>query len=309
MIIRKKRIRSLGRNLKGIQNGQDIIVALPDASRHKNRLTQVGFSKSLTAGEALLPAVVGPVSNFNANGKYIIHKDKPKETAYRQQEWTWQEFRGRYDRVEQSKIVDVPYERYPRTFLEPPSVEISLATNPSGQLIAVSPGFTVSKRNEALIIHVINLFLELFGECHILDTSLNAVIQAPLKRLNWEILPHGKWPWKKLSPMVERVVSKQPDGNQKVINARLQSISDHNPEFVAVGHAGFEGYLVFGFPKKNMYILESTEVNNATYILENDWETLSGLTKAELLRASLHKDRVIHRESWFARMNSILHKM
>lgn len=309
MIIRKKRIRSLGRNLKGVRNGQEIVVALPDASRHKSRLTQAGFSKSLAAGETVLPTPVGPVSAFNANGKYNIHKDKPKETAYRQQEWTWYEFHGRYDRIEKSKIVDVPYERYPRTFVEPPSIEISLATNPSGQLIAVSPGYTVAKKNEESIVHVINLFLELFGECQILDTSLNAAIQAPLKRLNWEVLPKGKWPWTKLSPMVKRVVNKQPDGNQKVINARLQTISDHSPEFVAVGHAGFEGYLVFGFTKKSLYILESTEVNNATYILENDWETLSGLTKAELLRASLHKDRVIHRENWFGRMNSILQKV
>ncbi len=80
----------------------------------------------------------------------------------------------------------------------------------------------------------------------------------------------------------------------------------NEPEFVAIGRAGFSGYVVFGFPSKSLYILESTKTNNATYVLEDDWEYLSGLTKAEILNNRLHKERILHRENWFTEIARVL---
>ena len=37
---------------------------------------------------------------------------------------------------------------------------------------------------------------------------------------------------------------------------------------------------------------------NATYVFEENWEELSKLTKAEIIRGKLQKDRIIHRENW-----------
>ncbi len=305
MILSKKRIRSLGSNLKGIQAGQEVIIALPYSDEIRETLIDCGFSEELESGESVLPAVVGPVTRFNSAGKYIVHKDQPMETAYRQSEWTWQEYHGPYNTVEQSKIVDVPYKRYPRTFVEPPSVELSLAIK-EGNLLVISPTITFSPENEELILHTINIFLEIFNECHILNDDLQEIIKAPVRRLNWEILPQGRRPWGELRPLISNVIDELPEGNKKVIDKRIEAINEHEPEFVAVGRAGFTGYLVFGFPEKNLYILESTEVNNATYVIDNNWELLSSLTKAEILNNDLHKERVIHRENWFAEINRIL---
>jgi len=93
-------------------------------------------------------------------------------------------------------------------------------------------------------------------------------------------------------------VEKAPGKKQIVIRYRLKTITLYDPEFVAIGQAGFEGYLVFGFPAKNLFILESLYTGNATYIFEENWETLSKLTKAEILRDGLQKERIIHREGW-----------
>lgn len=64
--------------------------------------------------------------------------------------------------------------------------------------------------------------------------------------------------------------------------------------------------MIFGFPSKSLFILESTQVNNATYVLDRNWEDLSAMTKAELLNNNLHKKRLIHRENWFAEVNRVL---
>jgi hypothetical protein len=87
---------------------------------------------------------------------------------------------------------------------------------------------------------------------------------------------------------------------------RFHRVNGYEPSFVAVGRAGFKGYVVFGFPDLNIYILESTQTNNATYVFEENWERLSQMTKAEILNNELHKDRIIHRQSWFRKLHKLM---
>lgn len=307
MIITKRRIRTLSSYAKGLTEGQLVVVSVRAADISINKAVEIGFSPDLSPGESVLPKAIGGVSTFNAEGKEIPLKDEPKETHYRQQEWTWKEFRGRYDFEEKSKIVDIPYERYPRKCIEPPAIELNIATDAEGEKFIVSDPEEFVPGNHELIIHVINLFLEIFGHCEIRSENLDSIIRAPLRKLNWDVLPPGKKPWGELKPLVKAATERLSEGNKVVIDKRLESINVHEPEFVAVGRAGFTGYLIFGFPEKNLYILESTQTNNATYVIENNWEVLAGLTKAEILENGLHKERIIHRESWFSEINRVLH--
>ena len=80
------------------------------------------------------------------------------ETAYRQIEWHWTEWHGRYDSVEQSKIVDIPYQRYPRTFIPPPSIELVVTTTIRGATVIVGPSVEFHSDNEQSLLHIINLF-------------------------------------------------------------------------------------------------------------------------------------------------------
>ena len=75
---------------------------------------------------------------------------------------------------------------------------------------------------------------------------------------------------------------------------------------MAIGKAGFSGYLIFGFTLRNLYICESAFYVNATYIFESNWEELSRMTKAEILNQELQKDRIIHREGWDRNIASYL---
>jgi len=307
MILRQQRVRST-RALAGlIKKDTKFTVGVKNLNRFGDVLRNIGFSENPNSGDSILPRDVGPVSLYNAEGKYVPQKDQPMETAYRMAEWHWTEFHGPYE-VEQSKIVDVPYQRYPRKFFPPPSVELAITSLGDGSLCAIGPILEFNDENEKMIVHVINLFLEIFGECQFFTSDLDELIKIPIKRLNWHILPPGKRPWEKLKEEIKPIINDAPKGNQPVIEHRLETINKHNPDFAAVGQGGFRGYIVLGFTEKNIYVLESLYYGNATYIFDDNWEDLSKKTKAEVLNENLQKDRFIHLTSWDRQINNLLGK-
>lgn len=306
MIIQKRRIRNLDNYLHSLKNNESFIIGIKEIQRFNKQLIQAGFSKKMEVGERILPNFsFGPVSSYNAEGTYEIHKDKPMETAYREAEWTWTEWHGRYDRVERTKTVDVPYKRYPRTFIPPPSVEISVDTNSQGKKVVISEKFTNKKSQQERILHTINLFLEIFGEATVLNENLESFYVAPIKRLNWRVLPEGKMPWEKLEEKVKPIIDKAAKGNRNIISNRFETINKNEPDFVAVGQAGFDGYVIFAFPNKKLFVCESIHPDNATYIFDDNWEELSQKTKAEILDNNYQKDRIIHREHWHTHIKKL----
>lgn len=307
MIIKKKRIRDLEHYTRLVPQGETIIFGIYAAATTNNLLKKIGFSQNPTLGDAVLPAsIFGPISAYNANGKTLVHKDEPMETAYRQVEWHWKQWRGRYDYDEQSKIVDIPYQRYPRTFIPPPSIELVIAQRADGEKVIVTHAITHTPKNKERMLHVVNLFLEIFGECQLFTENLGDFLKAPLRRLNWTVLPPGRRPWMQLKSEVNQIIGNLTKGNLAVIHHRLESVNKYGPEFLAVGRAGFWGYVIFGFPDKDIYILESIYFGNATYVFADNWETLSTKTKAEILDARLQKDRIIHKEGWEKNIHALL---
>lgn len=276
------------------------------ADGHETRLQQLGFSIPLAPGERLLPeSKHGPASRRNALGDEIVYRDKPMETAYRQTEWRWTEFRGRYDTEERSKIVDVPYKRYPRTHVPPHGVELTIRR--TGNDVQVIAGPFVVGKDDPTATNMANVFVEIFGECAVLRDDMTLWAKTPVRQMNWELLPPGKNPWASAQPALQKVVRNADKGNQPVIRARFEAIGEHEPEFVAVGTGGFSGYVVFGFPRLGFCLLESQEVNNATYVLnDTSWERVSMLSKAEILDSNLHRARLVHREPWFRAIRDLL---
>ncbi|MCH8799620.1 MAG: hypothetical protein IH963_01790 [Chloroflexi bacterium] len=297
-MISGKRIRTLGNHFRMVPIGAEVTVGITIDDETRAILEGIGFTHTAEIGECVLPdSAIGRVCDFNANGSYVVHRDQPMETAYRQSEWHWKEWHGQ-DTVEQSKIVDVPYQRYPRTFVPPPSVELRIATDAEDNLFVVSPRYLHNPEHAAELVHVVNIFLEVFGHCSVFSGDIEPLFRAPLKRLNWTVLPPGRRPWEQLRLEVAPMIERAPLGNQPVILQRLETLNNYEPEFLAVGQAGFGGYVVFGFPAKDIFVLESIFVGNATYVFGEDWESLSQRTKAEILSGHLQQARIIHRDGW-----------
>jgi hypothetical protein len=306
MRIQKKRIRNIELNLPGIEARTELILMVPLSEAKKSCLKRVGFPEEPAIGTKILPAIVGPVSRFNAEGKFIRHRDQPMETVYRQREWHYKQRHGK-DKVDATKIVDVPYKRYRRTLIPPPSIELAVIVLPDGnQAIAAVGAVTFDVGNFDKLRHVINLMLELFGFCDVVDKHLLPIGVVPTISLNWQVLPEGEMPWSALEPHLNKVLDIQKKGQRPVVAHRLETINQYKPRFVAVGQGGFSGYVIFGFPDLNSYVLECSRYGNATYVFESNWKELSKLTKAEILNENRHKARLIHLSHWEARIRSLL---
>jgi hypothetical protein len=293
------KIRKLDKYASLIGNGRTIVCGLDDVAYHHEKLVQVGFSHDLSEGESILPdSKFGPTCTKNSEGWIEVHKNRPMETYYTPIVWRWREFRGRDDYEEKEEIRYRSGKRYPRTVHSPLGIEISIRLKTDGKKVAILEFLEVKPDNFQRIVDSINILVEIFGECDLLTNNLDTIIRGEVKRLNWRILPPGKRPWESIKTEIKEVIEREPPGNQEVIEKRLEAINHYGPDFVAVGQHGFTGYLIFGFPRKTLYLLESLFSGNATYIFGNDWERLSKLSKAEILKDKLQKQRVIHQKEW-----------
>lgn len=301
MIINQKRIMNVSK-LKGLEDG--VLLRVTVKNPDTNKLEKMGFGIKPCIGQCILPKVIGPASRLNANGKYLIQRDLEKEKCYRMAEWTYKQFAGRDDFKEVTDSVYVPYSRYQRTLILPHSIEFAMDEENDGPVLT-SQEFTFGVDNDKIIMAV-NVLLEYFGYCEILSDGFSSAVKGELIRLNWKILPKGKVPWKSQRERIEPFLAKAKGNNRKVIDKRLETINSKEPDFTAIGEGGFSGYIVHGFSEKGIYVLESVQVNNATYILSVDWEDISKMTKAEILRNELYENRVIHSPGWYETISKIL---
>lgn len=304
MIIKKKRVIKLN-FLDNIMKGEKIQFGVFLDRDKKIIAKKIGFSEKLEEGETILPMSIGPVSKRNSEGEYIPLKDKEKEIVYYKRLWKWKQWAGRGETVEKEKMVYIPVERYKREFIPPQNIEFFIKIKDKQKYI-LTKEFIFEDKNFKIIKHTINLILELFGECEIFNKSINSLEENQIKRLDWDILPKGEYPWIKLSKSVNKIIKNVRRGNKIIIKDRIEHINSFNPDFIAFGRAGFYGYIVFGFENKNLYILESIYTYNATYVFENDWKKFSKLSKAEILNNQYQKQRVIHKKGWEKSIENLL---
>lgn len=306
MIVNRK-TRNINRHLTHLSSGEEYFVGLPVSAVQIDHLHRLGFETPLQNGHCILPpAKRGAASRRNAEGFDVIHREQPKETMYRQISWSWTEHHGR-DKVEMTGVKDVPYLRYPRTRIPPYAVEIQVQKRMDGTPFIVSGPFRVQDDLDLVATNTANVFREQLGGFEVLNPALDTWIAAPIRRLNWELLPAGPSPWASAKPSVDRIVESAAPGNRPVIAERFAAIGKYEPEFVAIGRGGFDGYVVFGFPRYGMCLLENRQVNNATYVLaESSWMTVSQFTKAEILASRAHRGRLIHTRGWFDDLDGLL---
>lgn len=287
-----KRIIKPDKYLSLIKYGDEFYVAFEANEEDIDLLKKIGFN-SLTSGETVLPAIFGRISRFNAEGEEEICKDLPKETVYYPKEWTVKDWGGH----EHTGVSYVPYKRYPRDFISPPSLELKIIEK-NGKKFIISKKFKNIKENYKDIKHVMNLFLEIFKDMLIIKDDMTIPYNANLVRVNWKMLPPGVSPWEKFNEQVKKITERVSTGKKRMFKERFDHLESYHPEEIAIGLGGFTGYLMFGFKSKNIYLLESLKYGNATYVLDANWEIISKMSKAEILQNNYQKQRIVHRDIW-----------
>lgn len=296
-MIKQGSIRGLGAHVRAYRPGSRLVAASRITADMVTRLVEAGFVEPMDEGQSVLPSShFGRTAAFNAEGRDVVHRDQPMETVYRHVEWTHDQWNGPYtERV--TEVVERPYQRYPRTFIQPPAIELTTRLSATGQLFVCGPVRILGRDDDALV-HDVNLVLDVCKECEILSDGLVSQLNGNVRRLNWNVLPQGHYPWDVLQPHVRQAVDRLTEQAKPVIEHRLETVSQYPHQFVAIGNAGFSGYVIFGFPQLGIFVLECTHEGNATYVFGQNWEELSQMSKAEILRGDLQLHRLIHVQGW-----------
>jgi len=299
--ITQTRARSLSPLKPYIAADADFFVATKILELGANELAKSGCPTPPTLGDSFLPSVVGKITHFNAHGSEIIDRSGGKETLDRMVNRSWNDWHGQ----SHSGVSSVSYQRWPRRMISPPEEHLRVIQI-SGELYVASELRTFSGQHDSKNLYTLNLFLECFGQCEVFDSKLNSLSAPKLKKKNWDLLPQGSYPWAKARMHIQKVTQTLSKGEQAVIDYRMKQISSRQPDILAMGRGGFHGYFVFGFSLKNIFVLESIHLDNATYLFGSDWEAFSELTKREILEDKKERARIIHNKSWWRHLNSHL---
>ena len=266
-------------------------------------LERIGFDSSPEIGDFLIPAAVGVRTEFNARGREIIRKDLPKQPESIMFYGASTDWHGNIHRSVRTRTMD----KYPREMEAAPSEILQIIEIDSKRYISSSElnlGDADGTRN----LLVANIMLECFTLFDIVDVEKQALIGPTLKRLQWDILPGGEYPWKQSKNLMHKVLERIPEADREVIEHRMEMISRKKPDFLATGRGGFNGYFVYGFSKQSVYVLESIYLDNATYVFYGDWEPLAQLTKGEIINSNLPHRRVIHNDGWYRSLSVAIEK-
>ena len=302
MTIKRTRIRNL----------ENYIAAVPPGGSFRaifelngdEALALIGLSADVGNGESILPKIVGPISRYNADGRWIIRKDLPREKRYiRTVRWSWKTWSGE----EHDEFRDIHRECYQRELDAPPAIELTYMTHESKRLI-VSPAMNRTADQDATALHTINLFLELFQSCEIVSDDLRHFAPPALRQANWKLLPAGQYPWERIAAHVGHAVGRMSEAARSVILDRQKTLEALNPDECWVGEGGFDDYMAYVFNHDGLIVLESLRRDNAIYVFKGDWRPVSRLTKAQIIQADLYHARIVHSDGWKGRLAQIFTK-
>ena len=302
MLIKQTRINSCSYFAAAVPNAP-VYIRVENVGRFDSKLKAFGFKESDPNGTTILPCGVNRCAKKNAEPFYTIDKSLPLEDYTQTVYWTRYEWAGRGELNPVTEFSFITKKRYHRNYYAPYSVNFTLITEADTPYIVSDP-ILYSDDNKDILLNTVNILLGFFGEC----TLDFAEQERETKRVivNWDILPKGEYPWGDIKDTLKKITKGQSNTRAEMMLRNCEAIYAKKPDFVAYGRSGFKGYAVFGFKDKNLYVLESALPNNATYILQNDWETISQLSKAQILSRGLHKERIIHAENWQQKFDEIV---
>jgi len=283
MIIKKSRINSLDRYFANIEV-KEVYVCVPADERNLDLL----MLQDCSEGTSVVPRPRGPITRFNLYGKNLVHKEMEKEPREVERDYHIVDWHGtdHYGTCFQSRMC------YPKEFIFPPLARMILD---NGKLRSE----LITKAEPERLKHTINMFLEMFGYCEVVDKDVIPIGQkTKIVELSWRILPPGKYPWERVEKALENYFEKAPCRNKCVLKNNHRTFAEYEPDFIAIGENSFNGYVVYGYTKRNLYVFESNQPGNATYVFRGEWENASMLTKRDIIQGELCYKRFIHSKDW-----------
>lgn len=300
MQINRTRVRNIDRYIHPSLNSQFVRVICPFDEISTAKLKRAGLEEPLVEGESYLPPIVGSTTRFNADGRWNIHRDQPKENRYiRTIYWRWEQYGGE----EREDARDIFRNCFPRSLVPPPAEEL-FGFPINGVVVAATEAVLLPSAKDQLK-HQVNLMLELFGSCEIVRADGTSALPARTNR-RWTFLPEGPFKKGDVVRALHAVFSRLSDGDRTILTERQDFLTALEPQEIAQGEGGFNDYLAYVLPQYERVVLESLRRDNAIYVFKGAWEQFSKLTKREILDRNLTDKRIIHTQGWQGRLMSAL---
>lgn len=274
---------------------------------------------SISKGRLSFPKSVVPdcsagrYSDANATGQEVIRKDLPMIIKT----FTF-EVPNYGDWSNGSHDVDIDREVYQRDFIPPTENEIAIelvGEEGSQDEKSLVFKFTVdqplpkrAKNFEDEVLRLLNLLQENVGAADVFDT--NATTEDYLRTIyvNWEILPPGERD-NNIARIVAGMGSEDPE-TEKRIAERYDFFDKMKPQAFIQGHGGFRRYFGAQF-SDDLVAFENMEYGNAVYVMVNNWEEASKMTRQELMASGKNGTdffRVVHGKAWKTCVKEIIKK-
>jgi hypothetical protein len=295
-----KSINSFNRIIAQSHGAQEMLFVVAREKISSDLQARISIHHLREEGDSILPAAVGKVSEVNARGKEVKRRDLPLVKKSVPQYRTWKDWHGNDHSGVQIRTMMV----FPIDFIRPQMEHLSLRII-GGKEYIVTRKVNVDEPPAAAI-HLANLMLELFQAFEIFDVERQRIAHVPARQLQWELLPPGKYPWKSAEKIIKPCLDGLRPSEKGVIEHRIREITHFEPDFLATGRGGYQGYFVLGFSTRGIYLLESSNLDNATYVFGEDWEVLSTLTKGEIINGDRAHQRVIHDKAWRRKIRQML---
>jgi hypothetical protein len=156
--------------------------------------------------------------------------------------------------------------------------------------------------DERELLFALNVFHEAVGE-----SSLHATDEAPQSfirslRVDWELLPPGE---RDLVLAEVRRRLKPSEDEDRVLVDRFDLLEGLRPLAFITGSSHFARYFGAKFSDQ-LVVFENLRYGNAIYIMFENWEELSKLSRTDLMKTRTDFERIIHRSGWKRRVRTIV---
>jgi len=247
----------------------------------------------------LPPASTGRWSKWNVSGREIVRRDLPK--VYRS--WTTEapnfNGNGTHSITHFREVF-----RKQRLYGQQIEAAVTRRDEPRDSLVGtvlLTLQAPYDEEAERAYLYAASLARTWFGSATAYSLDETGIPQIPDQSVSWDFLPDGT-----VEEMRDAVVAKfggsaAPQEIDIMID-RLEKVQSLNPEKRLVGTSGLQRYIGYMFGD-DFVAFENPRVGNALYLMYGDWESLSQLSRSQLLASREGGfDRIIHTTRWFERL-------
>lgn len=129
--------------------------------------------------------------------------------------------------------------------------------------------------------------------------------KVPTQMVSWDVLPPGQLTERNVLSHYDRLQRQQ--GAVRYDTDRIKKAYSLGPNCCYVGKNEWNEYIIFTFPYTKKALLECPRFGNAIYIIEDDWQRFSRLSKQELLSSQNSRAiKIVHKGDWFLRVKRAL---